>query len=165
MSMDELTPALCRQSGALRDRGADSQADDLEQAATELVRLRAEITRLRWRLSDAETVGAAVVRHPVAAPLPWGRDDLMAIAAVRYCLGRQSYIVGDCADWLHAQWPHISAHARSIISRDIDEAFTRDDAARASGSEYLPLGMDIDRRVWEGVRRMWQDENKTEGAL
>lgn len=67
MSMDELTHALCRQAGALRDRGAGSQADDLEQAATELVQLRAEnaamraeILRLRWRLSDAEIIGAAV---------------------------------------------------------------------------------------------------------
>lgn len=25
---------------------------------------------------------------------PWGRDDLMALAAVRYCFGRMSYIVG-----------------------------------------------------------------------
>lgn len=32
---------------------------------------------------------------------PWGRSDLMATAAVRYCLGRCSYIVGDCVDWLH----------------------------------------------------------------
>ena len=37
--------------------------------------------------------------------MKYGRADLMAIAAVRYCLGRMSYIVGDCADWLIAEWP------------------------------------------------------------
>ena len=26
----------------------------------------------------------------------WGCDGLMALAALRYCLGRMTYIVGDC---------------------------------------------------------------------
>ena len=37
----------------------------------------------------------------------YGRDGLMAIAAFRYCLGRQTYIVGDCAEWLCEQWPSL----------------------------------------------------------
>ena len=79
----------------------------------------------------------------------WGRSDLMATAAVRYCLGRQSYIVGDCVDWLIEMRDAIRPTALRIIERDIREAMVKDDEARERGSEHLPLGADIDRREWE----------------
>ena len=85
----------------------------------------------------------------------FGRADLMAMAAFRYCLGRSTYIVGDCADWLIAQWPNIDPQQRAVILRDLEEAFKRDDEARASGdNRYLPLGMDMDRKEWERVRAL-----------
>ena len=31
-------------------------------------------------------------------------DQLMAMAAVRYCLGRSSYIVGACVEWVRENW-------------------------------------------------------------
>ena len=37
----------------------------------------------------------------------WGWQDLMAIAACRYCLGRMTYIAGVCADWLVDKWPEL----------------------------------------------------------
>lgn len=83
------------------------------------------------------------------ASRPWGRSDLMAIAAVRYCLGRSNYIVGDCVDWLLEQRHAIEPPAMAIIERDIREALARDDEARRRGDEYRPLGMDIDRAEWE----------------
>lgn len=86
---------------------------------------------------------------------PWGRSQLMAIAAVRYCLGRQTYIVGDCADWLIEVWPRLQESVREIILRDIEDGFRRDDEARARGEKYLPLGADMDRRQWERVRGLW----------
>lgn len=89
----------------------------------------------------------------------WGRDDLMAIAAVRYCLGRMSYITGDCSDWLRAQWPNLKPGARQVIQRDIDEAFANDDAARAEDYPYKPLGHDCDRAEWQKVRAMWEAPN------
>ncbi len=89
----------------------------------------------------------------------WGRDDLMALAAVRYCLGRMSYIVGDCCDWLRATWPRLKPSIRTIIARDIDEAFARDDEARERGDQYKPLGMDMDREQWAAVRKLWQAPN------
>ena len=85
----------------------------------------------------------------------YGRDDLMAVAAFRYCLGRMTYIVSDCADWLIEQWPNIAENARKIIQRDLEEAFKRDDEARADGQDYKPLGHDCDRAQWEKVRRLW----------
>ena len=86
----------------------------------------------------------------------FGRDDLMAVAAFRYSLGRMTYIVSDCAHWLCEQWPNIAENARKVIQRDLEEAFKRDDEARADGQDYKPLGHDCDRAQWEKVRRLWQ---------
>lgn len=68
---------------------------------------------------------------------PFGRDDLMALASVRYCLGRASYIVSDCCDWLVEQWPNICQGTQVNILRDIREAI---EANRA--------GMDVDKAMW-----------------
>ncbi len=92
----------------------------------------------------------------------WGRDDLMAIAAVRYCLGRMTYITSDCSEWLVAQWPNIMPRARAVIQRDIDEAFARDDEAREAGDSYKPLGWDCDRAVWQKVRELWAPNVRAE---
>jgi hypothetical protein len=90
---------------------------------------------------------------------PWGRNDMMALAAVRYCLGRMTYIVSDCCDWLLQVWPDLSQDIRTVIKRDIEEDFTRDDAARLRGDSYLPLGHDMDRKQWEKVRELWRTES------
>lgn len=39
----------------------------------------------------------------------FGRHDLMAVAAFRYALGRMTYIVSDCADWLVEQYEALIA--------------------------------------------------------
>jgi hypothetical protein len=86
----------------------------------------------------------------------WGRGDLMAMAAVRYCLGRSSYVVEDCADWLLKYWYRFDDNARAVIQRDIDEYFARDDADRAEGRQHKALGWDCDREQWERVRELWK---------
>ena len=86
----------------------------------------------------------------------YGRDELMVIAAVRYCLGRMSYIVGDCADWLIIVWPELQESTRKTIQRDVEAEFTKDDYARLERLEHMPLGMDQDRAQWERVRRLWK---------
>lgn len=86
----------------------------------------------------------------------FGRGQLMAIAAVRFCLGRQSYIVCDCGDWLEQVWATLTPETRAIIKRDIEEAFALDERARAEGAGYRPLGMDCDRQQWERARRLWE---------
>ena len=54
----------------------------------------------------------------------FGRDNLMVIAAFRYCLGRASYIVGDCVDWLRQIWPELSDRDRRLIKKEIIEALS-----------------------------------------
>jgi len=88
----------------------------------------------------------------------YGRMDIMAIAAFRYCLGRSTYIVGDCADWLIGQWHNICEGAQNVIRRDLDEAFKTDDDDRNDGSNYLTLGHDCDRKEWERVREFIKEK-------
>jgi hypothetical protein len=87
----------------------------------------------------------------------WGRDELMVIAAFRYCLGRMTYIVGDCADWLIENWAAFDDETREIIKRDLEKEFARDDRDRTDG-RARGFGMDMDRRQWERVRALWNDK-------
>ena len=86
---------------------------------------------------------------------PYGRDELMVIAAVRYCLGRQTYIVSDCATWLIANWERFAPGTRKLIQRDIEKAFAEDDRLFSIGYHYRPLGMDCDGADWVRVRKLW----------
>lgn len=89
--------------------------------------------------------------------MKYGRGDLMAVAAFRYCCGRRSYIVADCADWIVDVWYELEPNARAVIQRDLEEEFRRDDDARVRGEEFKPLGMDCDRAAWWRVRELWHD--------
>ena len=85
-------------------------------------------------------------------------DHQVAVWATRYCLGRMTYAVGSCVEWLIWVWPDLHEEARSIIRRDLEEAFAEDDRDRAKlngESGYKRLGMDMDRREWERVRQLW----------
>ena len=89
---------------------------------------------------------------------PWGDGDLMAMAAVRYSLGRRTYVPGECVRWLIRQWPNFSDACKRVIQRDIEEAFASDDKVRTCGGAYQafkPLGDDCDRAEWEKTRSLW----------
>jgi hypothetical protein len=120
-----------------------------------------------WRRGDAEDNRESEMPHPrelgmnidfAVAVLDAlsSHDHLMIIAATRYCLGRMTYIVGDCADWLIKTWPLLSEQTKAIIQRDIEEAFKQDDKAREEGSGYRPLGDHCDRQQWDRVRSLWK---------
>lgn len=94
----------------------------------------------------------------------WGFDGLMAVAAVRYCLGRRTYIVSDCRVWLYEMWDELPEKAKDIIQRDVEEAFKSDDEDRAAGRDYRALGHDCDRRSWEQVRALWRNEEGSQCA-
>ncbi len=141
------------------------------------------------RMATAVKATQRQQRQRVLAPVPFGFSvlgidrslpcaPLMVIAAVRYCLGRKTYIVHDCASWILAIWPLLEAGTQTTIRRDVDDAFAeheiwqRDHAAAkastASGAvgdglavnaAYLahgsPLGMDCDVAAWRMVRSLW----------
>lgn len=79
----------------------------------------------------------------------YGENGDMVIAAVRYCLGRSTYIVSSCEIWLHRNWASLPEYVRKIIQRDVETAFA--DAERHPNC----LGMDCDKRSWERVRALW----------
>lgn len=103
------------------------------------------------RATEAWNVGFP--RRP--PPNPWGFDGLMATAAVRYCLGRQTCIVKACADWIIGLWERFPESVREGVRRDVEEAFAEDDQDRADGAPCRRLGMDMDRKQWERVRALW----------
>lgn len=68
------------------------------------------------------------------------KTDSMMYYAFRYCLGRASYVVTDCASYLIANWERLSPWCRTRIHQDIKRAF--------DANEY---GHDDDRAEWQRV--------------
>lgn len=75
--------------------------------------------------------------NTTAAPT---QDQLeMAHCAIRYCLGRMTYIVADGCRWARQYAPY-SEWFRDMVIRDIESAESRG-----------ALGMDCDARAWRAV--------------
>ena len=68
-------------------------------------------------------------------------DQLMALAAFRYCLQRRSYIVGACHDWVRNTWGEFTLSTRNVMIRDLAEGLERgtvgDDLSALSWRELL----------------------------
>lgn len=106
----------------------------------------------------AQSIAQKAVHEQQA--MPFGPDQFMIVAAFRYCLGRQTYIVHECADWLLAHWGSIEQPVRSLIQRELERAFESDDKARAVDAQGCkPLGWDCDRQQWERVLALWSSPN------
>jgi hypothetical protein len=71
--------------------------------------------------------------------------DSMVLYAFRYCLGRQTYAVLECVEYLLAFWSRISAQTRGVIQRDIRGAIGRGEA-----------GVQMDIQQWERVLQLPQ---------
>ena len=61
----------------------------------------------------------------------WGFHNLMVLAAFRYCLGRRTYIVGSCVDWLIQYWDEIDQNTKRIILQETKECLDRKEAGDA----------------------------------
>lgn len=73
-------------------------------------------------------------------------EEQILICAVRYALGRQSYIVGVVAEYVNRIKGKLSKECRDIIIRDIGEdiAFYH--------NRGTTCGMDIDERTWLNLK-------------
>ncbi|KAB1661571.1 hypothetical protein F8O07_06615 [Pseudoclavibacter sp. CFCC 13796] len=65
------------------------------------------------------------------------------VSAVRYALGRMTYIVSDTVAVVAAQWPRLSGADRKVITADIVRAFL-------AGS----TGMPQDSEQWAGLLKI-----------
>lgn len=69
-------------------------------------------------------------------------EEQILICAVRYALGRMSYVVGDVCNYVALKQPELSRNCISIIIRDIEEELKRyHDVGQT-------LGMECDERTW-----------------
>lgn len=79
-------------------------------------------------------------------------EEQMLISAVRYALGRQSYIVGTTAEFVASVRGKLSKHCINIIISDIEESiefYHRMDST---------CGMDIDERTWMNLLEVLKNE-------
>ncbi len=76
----------------------------------------------------------------------WGHGDLMVTAAHRYCLGRRTYIVSECVNWLISNWKRLEDHTKKLILEETQEAIDRDYA-----------GESCDVREWNKILELKDD--------
>jgi len=89
----------------------------------------------------------------------WGYDDIMVVAAFRYCLGRRTYIVQDCVNWLIDYWPQFNLGVKQIISRDLEDEFAKEEIRLKEGDPFTfsSLGDNCDKVEWEKVRALYKE--------
>ena len=79
-------------------------------------------------------------------------DEQILICAVRYALGRMSYIVGDVARYVESKHNTLSSQCKNIIIRDIEEELERYHQVGQT------LGMECDERTWENLLNLLKFE-------
>ena len=65
-------------------------------------------------------------------------DQLMAMAAFRYCIGRSTYITAVCHEWIRATWKQFDAQDRMMLIKETGQAI-----------ENGVAGMDCDIAGWD----------------
>lgn len=65
-------------------------------------------------------------------------DELMLSSAVRYALGRSTYIVDVTANQVKQSWGSLTLKTQTVIFKDVEEAVN-------SGQK---LGMEMDKQSW-----------------
>lgn len=76
-------------------------------------------------------------------------EESMALCAIRYTIGRRSYIVSDGQRWA-LEWGAKSEWVRDVIARDLQGAVETCDNA-PPGTLYRPLGDRFDEQGWRDV--------------
>ena len=96
--------------------------------------------------------GKRYVPAPELSAMPPFDAVEMLICTTRYYTGRSTISVSIWADDLARHWASLPKGARTVIKRDLENAFKRVNA----------LGDDCDRAMWEKVRAAWMLEEAKE---
>lgn len=81
-------------------------------------------------------------------------DEMILICAVRYALGRMSYIVHEVCQYVTFARATLSKECINIIIRDIEEELERYHNLGHS------LGMECDEKEWLQLRDLLKESNK-----
>ena len=89
------------------------------------------------------------------------------MAALRYALGRHTYVPGAVQDWISLHWDSLDSNTKTVIVRDVFEHLY--DEYRKDLGENSPFDSpfgDYDTKTWENfaIQRYWQlnyDERKS----
>jgi hypothetical protein len=87
---------------------------------------------------------------------------IMVTAALRYSLGRHTYVPGAVQDWISLHWDSLDSNTKTVIVRDVFE-YLYDEYKRGSDTN-APFG-DYDNKTWEkfAIDKYWwlrSDERK-----
>lgn len=66
-------------------------------------------------------------------------NNSMAVYAFRYCLGRETYAVSDCVEWLIANWDSLTKSSQNLMIHEIKEAFIHKRLSRLGESQWRQL--------------------------
>jgi hypothetical protein len=80
-------------------------------------------------------------------------EETMALCAIRYTMGRRSYIVSDGQRWA-IEWGKKSKWVRDVIIRDLEHDIARCDDG------FEALGDKVDENGWRRVLEALRDMNK-----
>ena len=75
--------------------------------------------------------------------------ETMLFCAVRYALGRKTYVVNSIVGTIHQQWTNITERTLEQIAREILEY----------KDTHKVLGHQCDERDWMSIVQRWREEN------
>lgn len=74
---------------------------------------------------------------------------MIAICALRHCVGRHTYIPSLVTDWIKRHWQSFSENDKSVMLKDLQQYI---DSGRS-------LGDDCDARLWLAFRNWILEQN------
>jgi hypothetical protein len=86
---------------------------------------------------------------------------IMVVGALRYALGRHTYVPGAVQDWISQYWDSLDSNTKIVILRDVFEHLYDD----SRPSAYRTSMTDYDLSTWKkfGIEHYWKldyDERK-----
>ena len=87
-------------------------------------------------------------------------DQLMAMSAVAYCIGRRSYMVQVADEWVRENFEQLDRNARRVILRDIIKALMQNTAGSRTD---VPVWASLAR--WMAERMVAEDLEISKGAV
>jgi hypothetical protein len=79
---------------------------------------------------------------------------IMVVAALRYALGRHTYVPGAVQDWISLYWDSLDSNTKIVILRDVFEHLYDD----SRPSAYRTSMTDYDLSTWRkfGIEHYWK---------